>query len=80
MMARARDVASAGGHEPRIDPAESVFMSILLGHEKELAELRGRSGGRASPGVRESGEREGGGAGGGASSSEGRQEEVAGGR
>jgi hypothetical protein len=46
MMARARDVASAGGHEPRLDPAESVFISILLGHEKELAELRRRSGER----------------------------------
>jgi hypothetical protein len=55
MMARARDLASAGGHEPRIDPAESVFMSILLGHEKELAELRKRIGGLASSGGEEVG-------------------------
>jgi hypothetical protein len=42
MIGRARELASAGGYDVRIDPSESVFMSILLGHEKELAELRGR--------------------------------------
>jgi hypothetical protein len=44
MMSRAREFSSAGGHEPRIDPTESLFISILLAHEKELAELRKRGG------------------------------------
>jgi hypothetical protein len=40
MMLKARGHASAGGFDVRIDPTESVFISILLENEKKLAELR----------------------------------------
>jgi hypothetical protein len=40
LMEKARMHASAASYEARIDPAESMFMSILLEQEKEIRELR----------------------------------------
>jgi DNA repair ATPase RecN len=40
LMDKARGLASAAGYDPRLDPMESVFMSILVELEKEIAELR----------------------------------------
>lgn len=40
MMRRARLHASAAGYDVRLDPSDSVFISILLEHEKELRSLR----------------------------------------
>jgi hypothetical protein len=40
LMDKARGLASATGYDPRTDPIESVFMSILVELEKEIAELR----------------------------------------
>ena len=42
LMDKARGLASAAGYDPRTDPMESVFMSILVGLEKEIEELRGK--------------------------------------
>ncbi|MGC9445105.1 MAG: hypothetical protein ACP5E9_09310 [Candidatus Methanospirareceae archaeon] len=42
LMDKARGLASAAGYDPRTDPMESVFMSILVGLEKEIAELRSK--------------------------------------
>lgn len=39
-MDRARTHASAASYDTRVDPVESLFMSILLEQEKELVELR----------------------------------------
>ncbi len=41
-MDKARNLASAAGYDPRLDPMESVFMSILVGLEKEIEELRAK--------------------------------------
>jgi hypothetical protein len=40
LMEKARMHASAASYEARIDPVESMFMSILLEQEKEIGELR----------------------------------------
>ena len=40
LMDKARGLASAAGYDPRLDPMESVVMSILVQMEKELEELR----------------------------------------
>jgi hypothetical protein len=40
LMDRARTHASAASYDTRVDPVESLFMSILLEQEKELVELR----------------------------------------
>ena len=40
LMERARMHASAASYDTRTDPVESLFMSILLEQEKEIAELR----------------------------------------
>jgi hypothetical protein len=40
LMDKARRLASAAGYDPRLDPMESVFMSILVELEKEFEELR----------------------------------------
>jgi DNA repair ATPase RecN len=40
LMEKARGLASAAGYDPRLDPMESVYMSILVGLEKDIAELR----------------------------------------
>ena len=40
MLRKARLHASAGGYDLRLDPTESIFISILLEHEKELSALR----------------------------------------
>ena len=40
LMDKARGLASAAGYDPRLDPMESVVMSILVQLEKEIAELR----------------------------------------
>ena len=42
LMAKARRHASAAGYNPRMNPMESFFMSILLEMEKELNELKKR--------------------------------------
>jgi hypothetical protein len=39
-MDKPRGLASAAGYDPRTDPMESVFMSILVELEKEIEELR----------------------------------------
>jgi hypothetical protein len=39
-MDKARGLASAAGYDPRLDPMESVVMSILVELEKEIEELR----------------------------------------
>jgi hypothetical protein len=41
-MNKARGLASAAGYDPRTDLMESVFMSILVGLEKEIEELRAK--------------------------------------
>ncbi|MGC9445098.1 MAG: hypothetical protein ACP5E9_09275 [Candidatus Methanospirareceae archaeon] len=41
-MNKARGLASAAGYDPRLDPMESVYMSILVGLEKEIEELKER--------------------------------------
>lgn len=41
-MDKARCLASAAGYDPRLDPMESVFMSILVELEKEIEELKER--------------------------------------
>jgi hypothetical protein len=40
LMDRARMHASAASYDTRVDPIESLFMSILLEQEKEIGELR----------------------------------------
>lgn len=40
LMDRARMHASAASYDTRVDPVESLFMSILLEQEKEIDELR----------------------------------------
>jgi DNA repair ATPase RecN len=40
LMDRARTHASAASYDTRVDPVESLFMSILLEQEKEIEELR----------------------------------------
>ncbi len=40
LMDKARGLASAAGYDPRLDPMESVVMSILVELEQEIAELR----------------------------------------
>ena len=40
LMEKARMHASAASYGARVDPVESVFMSILLEQEKEIGELR----------------------------------------
>jgi len=40
LMEKARMHASAASYEARVDPVESMFMSILLEQEKEIGELR----------------------------------------
>jgi hypothetical protein len=40
LMEKARMHASAASYEARVDPVESIFMSILLEQEKEIGELR----------------------------------------
>jgi DNA repair ATPase RecN len=40
LMERARQHASAAGYDARVDPVESLFMSILLEQEKEIEALR----------------------------------------
>jgi DNA repair ATPase RecN len=40
LMDKARGLASAARYDPRLDPMESVVMSILVELEKELEELR----------------------------------------
>jgi len=40
LMEKARTHASAASYDPRLDPMESVFMSILVALEKEIEELR----------------------------------------
>jgi DNA repair ATPase RecN len=40
LMDRARTHASAASYDARVDPVESLFMSILLEQEKEIEELR----------------------------------------
>ena len=42
MMNKARQHASASIFNVDIDPSDSMVMSILLEHEKEMAELKGR--------------------------------------
>ncbi|HDS45696.1 MAG TPA: hypothetical protein ENN68_06355 [Methanomicrobia archaeon] len=42
LMNKARGLASAAGYDPWLDPMESVYMSILVGLEKEIAELRAK--------------------------------------
>jgi hypothetical protein len=42
LMDKARGLASAAGYDPRLDPMESVFMSILVELEKEIEELEKR--------------------------------------
>lgn len=44
MMNKARMHASASIFNVKIDPSDSMFMSILLEQEKEIAELKGRLG------------------------------------
>ena len=43
LMDKARGLASAAGYDPRLDPMESVVMSILVQMEKEIEELRKRA-------------------------------------
>ncbi|MBN1456007.1 MAG: hypothetical protein JW945_07135 [Methanomicrobia archaeon] len=40
LMGKARAHASAASYDARVDPSESLFMSILVEQERELAELR----------------------------------------
>ena len=40
LMEKARLHASAASYDARVDPVESIIMSILLEQEKELGELR----------------------------------------
>ncbi len=40
LMEKARMHASAASYEARVDPTESMFISILLEQEKEIGELR----------------------------------------
>lgn len=40
LMEKARMHASAASYDARIDPTESMFMSILLEQEKEIGDLR----------------------------------------
>jgi len=40
LMDKARGLASAAGYDPRLDPMESVVMSILVELEREIEELR----------------------------------------
>ena len=40
LMEKARMHANAASYEARVDPVESMFMSILLEQEKEIGELR----------------------------------------
>ena len=40
MMRKARTHASASGFNPMADTADTIFISILLEHEKELEELK----------------------------------------
>jgi hypothetical protein len=42
MMNKARMHSSASIFNTHIDPAESMFMSILLEQQKEISELRGK--------------------------------------
>ncbi len=42
MMNKARQHSSASIFNVEIDPSDSMFMSILLEQEKEIAELKGR--------------------------------------
>jgi hypothetical protein len=44
LMDRARTHASAASYDTRVDPVESLFMSILLEQEKEIEELRKKLG------------------------------------
>jgi hypothetical protein len=40
MMDKARRHSAASSYDARADPTDSIFMSILLEHEKELCELK----------------------------------------
>jgi selenocysteine lyase/cysteine desulfurase len=40
LMEKARKHSSAASYGPKLNPAESMFMSILLEQEKEIHELR----------------------------------------
>ncbi len=40
LMEKVRMHASAASYEARVDPTESMFISILLEQEKEIGELR----------------------------------------
>ncbi len=41
LMHRARLHAAAASNASRLNPAEALFMAILVEHEKELSQLRG---------------------------------------
>lgn len=57
LMNKARMHASASTYAISMDPTESALLSMLLEHEKELARLRGKTGGQ--DGVLGNGEPEG---------------------
>ncbi|HDS44902.1 MAG TPA: hypothetical protein ENN68_02200 [Methanomicrobia archaeon] len=42
LMAKARTHASAASYDARVDPSESLFMSILVELERELEALRAK--------------------------------------
>jgi DNA repair ATPase RecN len=42
LMEKARTHASAASYDARVDPSESLFMSILVELERELEELRAK--------------------------------------
>ena len=44
MMTDARKHASACGNAVRLNPTEALLMAIILEHEKELTELRKKTG------------------------------------
>lgn len=44
LMSKARKHSSAASYSIQADPTESMFVSILLEHEKELGELREKAG------------------------------------
>ena len=44
MMDKARKHSAASSYDARADPTDSMFMSILLEHEKEIGELKEKDG------------------------------------